>query len=115
VSKSLRLKSFQPEEEHVYLTYSLKNDKKEESGILLENYKHLLQKALDWLWERTKIERKEVKKGKKVLTKIKITLPKKKEVYKTLRNELEKVNKLASHYVDKAIIDAYSIQQLWEF
>jgi len=37
VSKSLRLKSFQPEEEYVYLTYSLKNDKKEESKILLEN------------------------------------------------------------------------------
>jgi hypothetical protein len=27
----LRLKSFQPGEEYVYLTYSLKNDKKEES------------------------------------------------------------------------------------
>jgi len=113
VSKSLRLKSFQPEEEYVYLTYSLKNDKKEESKILLENYKHLLQKALDWLWERTKIERKEVKKGKKA-TKIKITLPKKKEVYKTLRNELEKVNKLASHYVDKAISDVYSILKGWK-
>ncbi|MEJ2773830.1 RNA-guided endonuclease InsQ/TnpB family protein [Stygiolobus sp. CP859M] len=112
MSKSLRLKSFQPEEEYVYLTYSLKNDKKEESKILLENYKHLLQKALDWLWERTKIERKEVK-GKKV-TKIKITLPKKKEVYKTLRDELEKINNLASHYVDKAINDAYSILKGWK-
>jgi putative transposase len=113
VSKSLRLKSFQPEEEYVYLTYSLKNDKKEESKILLENYKHLLHKALDWLWERTKIERKEVKKGKKA-TKIKITLPKKKEVYKALRDELEKINNLASHYVDKAIIDAYSILKGWK-
>jgi putative transposase len=112
VSKNLRLKSFQPEEEYVYLTYSLKNDKKEESKILLENYRVLLQKALDWLWERTKIERKEVKKGKKA-TKIKITLPKKKEVYKALRDELEKVNELASHYVDKAIIDAYSILKGW--
>jgi putative transposase len=113
VSKSLRLKSFQPEEEYVYLTYSMKNDKKEETKILLENYRVLLQKALDWLWERTKIERKEVKKGKKA-TKIKITLPKKKEVYKALRNELEKVNKLASHYVDKAINDAYSILKRWK-
>jgi Probable transposase. len=111
VSKSLRLKSFQPEEEYVYLTYSLKNDKKVKSKILLENYRALLQKALDWLWERTKIERKEVK-GKKV-TKIKITLPKKKEVYKKLRDELEKINVLASHYVDKAIIDAYSILKGW--
>jgi len=113
VSKKLRLKSFQPEEEYVYLTYSLKNNKKEETKILLENCRVLLHKALDWLWERVKIERKEVKKGKKVLTKIKITLPKKKEVYKTLRDELEKVNKFASHYVDKAISDAYSILKGW--
>jgi len=82
------------------------------SKILLENYKHLLQKALDWLWERVKVERKETKKGKKA-TKIKITLPKKKEVYKALRNELEKINNLASHYVDKAINDAYSILKGW--
>jgi len=110
VSKSLRLKSFQPQEEYVYLTYSLKNDKKEESKILLENYKHLLQKALDWLWERTKIEKKEVKKA----TKVKITLPKKKEVYRILRDELEKINVLASHYVDKAINNAYSILRSWK-
>jgi len=109
VSKKLRLKSFQPEEEYVYLTYSLKNDKKEESKILLENYRVLLQKALDWLWEMVKVEKKEVK-GKKV----KITLPKKKEVYKVLRDELEKINKLASHYVDKAINDAYSILRGWK-
>ena len=59
MSKSLRLKSFQPEEEYVYLTCSLKNNKKEETKILLENYRALLQKALDWLWERTKTEREE--------------------------------------------------------
>ncbi|QXJ32329.1 RNA-guided endonuclease InsQ/TnpB family protein [Saccharolobus shibatae] len=112
--RNLRLKTFQPEEEYVYLTYSLKNDKKEESKILLENYRVLLQKALDWLWERTKIERKEVKKGKKAITKVKITLPKKKEVYKELRDELEKINVLASHYVDKAINDAYSILKSWK-
>ena len=47
MSKSLRLNDFQPQEEYVYLTYSLKTDKKEEGKILLENYKHLLQKALD--------------------------------------------------------------------
>jgi len=108
VSKNLRIKSFQPEEEYIYLTYSIKNNKKEETKILLENYRVLLQKALDWLWERTKIEKKEVK-----ATKIKITLPKKKEVYKALRNELEKINNLASHYVDKAINDAYSILGSW--
>ncbi|MEJ2776334.1 transposase, partial [Sulfolobaceae archaeon RB850M] len=114
MSKSLRLKSFQPEEEYVYLTYSMKNDKKEETKILLENYRVLLQKALDWLWDRTRIERKEVKKGKKAFTKVKVKLPKKKEVYKKLRDELEKINKLASHYVDKAISDAYSILKGWK-
>ncbi|MFP3234756.1 MAG: transposase [Sulfolobaceae archaeon] len=114
MSKNLRLKSFQPEEEYVYLTYSLKNDKKEETKILLENYRVLLQKALDWLWDRTRIERKEVKKGKKAFTKVKVKLPKKKEVYKALRDELEKINKLASHYVDKTISDAYSILESWK-
>jgi putative transposase len=53
----------------------MKNDEGEESRILLENYKTLLQKALDWLWERIKVERREVKRGKKVITKVKITLP----------------------------------------
>ncbi|EHP71323.1 hypothetical protein MetMK1DRAFT_00000170 [Metallosphaera yellowstonensis MK1] len=47
-----------------------------------------------------------VKKGKKTFTKVKITLPEKKEVYKGLRDELEEVNVLASHYADKAISDA---------
>jgi putative transposase len=107
------LNDFQPQEEYVYLTYSLKNDKKEETKILLENYRALLQKALDYLWEKTRIERKEVKKGKKASTKVKVKLPKKKEVYKALRDELEKINKLASHYVDKAINDAYSILGSW--
>ncbi|MGC9104989.1 MAG: RNA-guided endonuclease InsQ/TnpB family protein [Thermoprotei archaeon] len=112
--KNLRLRSFQPEEEFVYLTYSLKNDKRDETKILLENYRVLLQKALDYLWERTKIEKKQVRKGKKVVTKVKITLPKKKEVYKELRDELEGINVLASHYVDKAISDAFSMLKSWK-
>jgi DNA repair protein RadC len=40
--KKLRHKSFQPEEEYVYLTYSIKNDKREESRVLLENYRQQL-------------------------------------------------------------------------
>jgi len=52
--RKLRLESFQPEEEYV-LTHSINNEKKEESRVLLENYRVLLQKALDWLWERTKL------------------------------------------------------------
>ena len=114
MSKGLRLKSFQPGEEYVYLTYSMKNDEREESRVLLESYRVLLQKALDYLWERAKVERKEVKKGRKVFTKVKITLPKRKEVYKELRDGLEKVNLLASHYVDKAINNAYSILRSWK-
>ena len=114
MSKCLRLKSFQPGEEYVYLTYSMKNDEREESRVLLESYRVLLQKALDYLWERAKVERKEVKKGRKVFTKVKITLPKRKEVYKELRDGLEKVNLLASHYVDKAINNAYSILRSWK-
>ena len=54
-----------------------------------------------------------MKRGKKVLTKVKITLPEKKGVYRTLRDELEGVNVLASHYVDKAISDAYSVLRGW--
>lgn len=109
-----RLKTFQPEKEYVYLTYSIKNDKKEEGKVLLENYKVLLQKALDWLWERVKVEREKIRKSKKVFTKVKITLPKKKEVYKELRDELEKINKLASHYADKAINDIHSALWSWK-
>ena len=86
----------------------MKNDKKE-SRVLLENYRVLLQKALDYLWERIKVERREVK-GKKAT---KITLPEKKGVYRTLRDELEEVNVLASHYADKAINDAYSVLKGW--
>ncbi|BBD73220.1 hypothetical protein HS1genome_1609 [Sulfodiicoccus acidiphilus] len=90
----------------------MKNDEREESEVLLENYRVLLQKALDWLWDRTRIERKEVKNGEKA-TKVKVTLLKKKEVYKVLRDELEEINVLASHYVDEAINDAYSVLRSW--
>jgi len=76
--RKLRFKSFQPEKEYVYLTYSLKNDKGEESEVLLENYRVLLQRALDWLWDRIEVERREIRRGKKVITKVKITLPEKK-------------------------------------
>jgi len=47
-------------------------------------------------------------------TSVKITLPKKMEAYKALRKELEKSNKLAPHYVDKTINDAYSILESWK-
>jgi len=53
-----------------------------------------------------KLKERRVKRGKKVITKVKIILPEKKGVYKVLRDELDEVNVLASHYVDKAINDA---------
>ncbi|MGC9113229.1 MAG: RNA-guided endonuclease TnpB family protein, partial [Acidilobus sp.] len=113
MSRSLRLKSFQPEEKYVYLMYSIKNDRKEESRALLENYRSLLQGALDWLWGKVRVERKEVRRGGRALTRVKITLPKKGEVYRELRDRLERSNALASHYADAAINDAYSILKGW--
>ncbi|BCU66761.1 hypothetical protein HS7_01980 [Sulfolobales archaeon HS-7] len=107
--KSLWLRRSTPEEECVYLTYSINNEKREESKILLENYGKLLQKALDWLWERIRVRRREVRKDRKVLTKLKIQLPKKRKVYNKLKDELERVYALASHHGDKAISDAFSI------
>ncbi len=112
--RNSRLESFEPKEDYVYLIYPIKNDRKEETRTLLEDYRDLLQKALDWLWEKVKVERREVKKGKKIITRVKVSLPKRKEVYKALRDELEKVNRLASHYVDKAINDAFSVLRSWE-
>ncbi|AAK42025.1 RNA-guided endonuclease InsQ/TnpB family protein [Saccharolobus solfataricus] len=104
--KNLRIRKFEPEEEYVYFTYSIKNSEREKSKELIKEYRTLLQKAIDHLWNLTKIQ---VRKNGNY----KITLPKKKEVYKPLREELEKINHLASHYVDKAINDAFSILTSW--
>ncbi|AKA74518.1 transposase [Saccharolobus solfataricus] len=104
--KNLRIRKFEPEEKYAYFTYSIKNDKREKSKELIKEYRTLLQKAIDYLWNLTKIQ---VRKNGNY----KITLPKKREVYKPLREELEKINHLASHYVDKAINDAFSILKSW--
>ncbi|AAK43271.1 transposase [Saccharolobus solfataricus] len=105
--KNLRIRKFEPEEEYVHFTYSIKNSEREKSKELIKEYRTLLQKAIDYLWNLTKIQVRK-KNGS-----YKITLPKKKEVYKPLREELEKINHLASHYVDKAINDAFSILKSW--
>ncbi|QPG49035.1 IS200/IS605 family element transposase accessory protein TnpB [Saccharolobus solfataricus] len=105
--KNLRIGKFEPEEEYVHFTYSIKNSEREKSKELIKEYRTLLQKAIDYLWSLTKIQVRK-KNGN-----YKITLPKKKEVYKPLREELEKINHLASHYVDKAINDAFSILKSW--
>ncbi|AAK41584.1 Second ORF in transposon ISC1904 [Saccharolobus solfataricus P2] len=91
----------------MHFTYSIKNSEREKSKELIKEYRTLLQKAIDYLWNLTKIQVRK-KNGN-----YKITLPKKKEVYKPLREELEKINHLASHYVDKAINDAFSILKSW--
>ena len=57
--RKLRRRSFTPKEEYVYLTHSINNDDEEESKVLLENYKVLLQGALDRLWDRVQVKRKE--------------------------------------------------------
>lgn len=113
--KSLRLRGFTPDEKYVYLTYSVKNAERGRTKVLLENYGTLLRKALDYLWDRTRTERKSVtdRKGRHNYI-VRITLPKKKEVYKELRDRLERINVLASHYVDKAINDAFSILKSWK-
>ena len=113
--KSLRLRGFNPREEYFYLTYTVSNAEKEKSKFLLENYSALLRKVLDYLWDRTRTERRSFtdKKGRHRYI-VRITLPKKREVYKELRDELEKINALASHYVDKAINDAFSILKAWK-
>ncbi|QKR00873.1 IS200/IS605 family element transposase accessory protein TnpB [Metallosphaera tengchongensis] len=112
--KSLRIDNFTPPEESIYLTYAIKNERREETLLLMTEYKKLLDKALDYLWNKTRIEVKSTtdKRGRHN-KKVKVTLPKKKEVYKEFRDQLEKVNLLASHYVDKAINDAFSILKSW--
>ncbi len=112
--KRLRANSFTPPEEYTHLTYAVKNDKREESSFLLREYRKLLDKALDYLWEgaRIEVESRTDRKGRHGRT-VRITLPSKMDVYKRLRDELEGVNVLASHYVDEATDDAFSILKPW--
>lgn len=63
--------------------------------------------------ERSKVEGKEVKKGK-VFTRVKKTLPRIKEVYKGLRDELKKLNEFTFHYADSAVCVALSILKWWK-
>ncbi|WP_338598589.1 transposase [Sulfolobus tengchongensis] len=105
--KNLRIKTFQPEIQYLHLTYTIKNNEREKSKELIQAYKHLLNKGIKYVFSRIVI-RKEKKR-------VKVSLPKKKEIYKELREHLMKENKhnLAKHYVDQAIHDAYSILESW--
>ncbi|QKR01123.1 IS200/IS605 family element transposase accessory protein TnpB [Metallosphaera tengchongensis] len=108
------MNSFTPPEESIYLTYAVKNERRGETLLLIREYKRLLDKVLDHLWNKTRVEVESItdRRGRHH-KRVRVTLPKKKEVYKGLRDQLEEVNPLASHYVDKAINDAFSILRSW--
>ncbi|WP_338599025.1 transposase [Sulfolobus tengchongensis] len=107
MQKNLRIKTFQPETQYLHLTYTIKNSERKKSKELIQAYKELLNKGIKYVFSRIVI-RKEKKR-------VKVSLPKKKDVYKELREHLMKQNKhnLAKHYVDQAIHDVYSILESW--
>ena len=92
-------------------------------GEFLNSYQHLLQKAIDVIWNNIEwIEKKQrnyFKCGKGKIKKYYYaerlipTIPKSKEFKRNLRNRLLKDWNYASHYVDSAIKTAYSILNSW--
>jgi len=92
----------------------------------LDSYKHLLQKAIDTVWDNIEwIERRQrnyymIKCGKRKIKKhyyverLIPIIPKSREFKRNLRNSLLKDWKYASHYVDSAIKVAYSIINSWK-
>ncbi len=70
----------------------------------LSSYRHLLQRAIDTIWDGI-----EWKKKKNRLIPM---IPKSKEK-RALRNQLLKDWNYASHYVDSAVKTAYSILNSW--
>jgi len=105
------------------LSYKIKHnyDIKE----FLYSYKHLLQKAIDIIWDNIEwIGRKQrnyyvIKHGKRKIKKYYYVkrlipiIPKTREFRRKLRNSLLKDWKYASHYIDSAIKVAYSILNSW--
>ncbi|EZQ11535.1 hypothetical protein CM19_00890 [Candidatus Acidianus copahuensis] len=78
----------------------------------IDFYLTLVRKALQEIWENTRIEK--LNKNGKKRVRVKITIPKDKEFKKKLRDKLEEINnKYASHWVDSAIRTAYSIMKIW--
>lgn len=69
---------------------------RERSKELIIEYRTLLQKTIDYLWNLRKYKLR--KNGN-----YRITLSRKREVYKPLREESEKINHLASHYMIKQL------------
>jgi len=72
----------------------------------LSSYRHLLQRAVDAIWEGI-----EWKKRERRLIPI---IPKSREFRKALRDNLLRNWDFASHYVDSAIKTAYSIMNSWK-
>ena len=72
----------------------------------LSSYRHLLQRAIDAIWEGI-----EWKKRERRLIPI---IPKSREFRKALRDNLLRNWDFASHYVDSAIKTAYSIMNSWK-
>ncbi|WP_338602764.1 transposase [Sulfolobus tengchongensis] len=115
--RNLRIKTFEPEEkQYIHLTYTIKNNEREKSKKLIHAYVNLLNKGIKYLFRRIETREEEKKNNNNKKKKImKVTLPKKKEVYKEIRDYLMKENKqdLAKHYIDQAIHDIYSILESW--
>ncbi|WP_287689992.1 transposase [Metallosphaera javensis (ex Sakai et al. 2022)] len=100
--RNLRIKTFMTEKEYVHLTYAIRNEE-ERSKELIHAYVNLLNKGIKYVFNKIKIKDKRAE------------LPKKKEIYKELREYLMKENAqgLAKHYIDQAIHDVYSILDSW--
>ena len=108
---------------YVILSYKLRLDY--DIGVFLYDYRRLLQKAIDIIWENIEwIEKKQrnyylVKQGRRKIKKYYYVkrlipiIPKSREFKRNLRNELLKDWSYASHYVDSAIKVAYSILKSW--
>ena len=88
---------------YVILSYKVRHGY--DVSEFLSSYRHLLQRAIDIIWDGI-----EWKKKKNRLIPI---IPKSKEFKRTLRNQLLKDWNYAAHYVDSAIKTAYSILNSW--
>ena len=106
------------------LSYKLKHNYNI-SGFL-SSYRHLLQKAIDIIWDNIEwVEKRQrnhylIRSGKKFKRKyyhvkrLIPTIPKSREFKRDLRKELLRNWSYASHYVDSAIKVAYSIINSWK-
>jgi len=107
----------------VILSNKIKHDY--DIGEFLNSYKHLLQKAIDIIWDNIEwIEKKQrnyyvIKCGKRRIKKYYYVkrvipiIPKSREFKRSLRKKLLQNWSYASHYVDSAIKVAYSIINSW--